>query len=243
MVGGVGHLWRSCRNWLCSVDAWRGVRDCSLQVLPLTLGLRWLCCRLGGDGPAISSNANSNHSIMYQTITMSILCLTKETIELTLSHKFVLPSVWDCHGLREELGNLSSFNLNGCQVAPTNQNETGHVYCANLNRCLCDFDRIMGIVCILSILFFLCQRNFLQIWTTTHPLTGPWPTSQYSQHFLQVQFHPPNFVGSLGRWWQRRSGRLKATAGASTATADLDLDLMLSPPPGSGLSRYKGPET
>jgi len=56
--------------------------------------------------------------------------------------------------------------------------------------------------------------------------------------FAIVQFHQPNFVGSLGRWWQRRSC-LKATA-QTTATADLDLDLMLSPPPGSGLSRYKG---
>ena len=60
-----------------------------------------------------------------------------------------------------------------------------------LNRCLCDFDRIMGIVCILSILFFLCQRNFLQIWATTHPLDrSPWPTSPTnpSQHFFRYSF-------------------------------------------------------
>lgn len=57
-------------------------------------------------------SCHPNHSIKCQTITMSFLSLTRATIELTLSHKFVLQRRAQC-----------------CQVAP-NQNETGHLYCA-----------------------------------------------------------------------------------------------------------------
>ena len=76
-----------------------------------------------------------------------------------------------------------------------------------------------------------------------HPIVDrskPVSNPPIQARIFQVQFHQPNFVGSLERWWQfHRQHR----ATAATATADLDLDLMLSPPPGSGLSRYKGPET
>ena len=70
-----------------------------------------------------------------------------------------------------------------------------------LNRCLCDFDRIMGIVCILSILFFLCQRNFLQIWAAQ--LT-PWQVSlthqshQSKPAFFSGTVSPTEFCWLLG---------------------------------------------
>ena len=70
-----------------------------------------------------------------------------------------------------------------------------------LNRCLCDFDRIMGIVCILSILFFLCQRNFLQIWAAQ--LT-PWQVSlthqshQSKPAFFSGTVSPTEFCRLLG---------------------------------------------
>lgn len=107
--------------------------------------------------------------------------------------------------------------------------------------CLCDFDRIM----VMHVCNFVSEKLSSNLGNNS-PLDRSWShqSHQSKPAFFQVQFHPPNFVGSLGRWWQRRSGRLRATeTGATTsATADLDLDLMLSPPPGSGLSRYKGPE-
>ena len=85
VVGGVGHLWRSCRKWLCSVDAWRGCAR--LLLASFAIDARSSLTLLSAWG---GWSCHPNHSIKCQTITMSFLSLTRATIELTLSHKFVL---------------------------------------------------------------------------------------------------------------------------------------------------------
>lgn len=98
------------------------------------------------------------------------------------------------YGLREELGNVSSSN----QKVATAPNCGNSSMVARLpllikmrlvtftvltTSCLCDFDRIMVAVCIL---FFLGQRNFLQILGNNSPLDRSWTqTTNPTQHFFR----------------------------------------------------------